>query len=361
MFSSAILRTTRSQLYCLALLIGILCPAILGSLNSPALTHTHPTPTIPSHPTHNIYSPNNLPTTYTTPSPPQSKPQQPSLKHIYGNRIATTAPTVTNHPQSTNPWGLTALLPLLATRLTRRDRLKPSPTKPPSSPSHHKADLYNDPVVGRWPSRDPIEEEGGLNLYAFLGNNGLSGWDALGLSKIGDIIAFFDDPKKLLESKIKSFIGKKVPGFNVATIAASIGNEMAVELDKSLKYVNIIGKLSLSLNDLKIINECIIDYDSSMTLESSGNIEALNYCLWCNEYTEKTKYATLVALGNMFPKLGKGIAKALANVAVGKIEDRIKTHFDSTGYDLTNHPELAKDVGHYLVERTGKEIENILK
>ncbi|MFZ9938074.1 MAG: RHS repeat-associated core domain-containing protein, partial [Luteolibacter sp.] len=28
---------------------------------------------------------------------------------------------------------------------------------------------YYDPVTGRWPSRDPIEEEGGLNLYGFLG------------------------------------------------------------------------------------------------------------------------------------------------------------------------------------------------
>ncbi|MFU8849282.1 MAG: RHS repeat-associated core domain-containing protein [Opitutales bacterium] len=30
---------------------------------------------------------------------------------------------------------------------------------------------YYDPVTGRWPSRDPIEERGGLNLYAFVGND----------------------------------------------------------------------------------------------------------------------------------------------------------------------------------------------
>jgi RHS repeat-associated protein len=27
---------------------------------------------------------------------------------------------------------------------------------------------YYDPVTGRWPSRDPIEERGGDNLYAFV-------------------------------------------------------------------------------------------------------------------------------------------------------------------------------------------------
>jgi hypothetical protein len=31
-----------------------------------------------------------------------------------------------------------------------------------------------------WPSRDPIEEEGGVNLYGFVGNDGVNGWDILG-------------------------------------------------------------------------------------------------------------------------------------------------------------------------------------
>src|SRR5690606_21933028 len=30
---------------------------------------------------------------------------------------------------------------------------------------------YYDPVKGRWPSRDPIGEEGGLNLHAMVGND----------------------------------------------------------------------------------------------------------------------------------------------------------------------------------------------
>jgi len=42
---------------------------------------------------------------------------------------------------------------------------------------------YYDPGTGRWPSRDPIEEAGGLNLYIFLGNDGGNGWDYLGERK----------------------------------------------------------------------------------------------------------------------------------------------------------------------------------
>jgi RHS repeat-associated protein len=45
---------------------------------------------------------------------------------------------------------------------------------------------YYDPVTGRWPSRDPIEEEGGVNLYGFVVNNSIGKWDFLGLYTLGD-------------------------------------------------------------------------------------------------------------------------------------------------------------------------------
>src|ERR671924_1092822 len=35
--------------------------------------------------------------------------------------------------------------------------------------------------LGRWINRDPIEQGGGLNLYAFVLNNGVNGFDALGM------------------------------------------------------------------------------------------------------------------------------------------------------------------------------------
>ena len=40
---------------------------------------------------------------------------------------------------------------------------------------------YYSPKLGRWLSRDPIEEKGGLNLYVFVGNNSVSRMDKLGL------------------------------------------------------------------------------------------------------------------------------------------------------------------------------------
>ena len=42
---------------------------------------------------------------------------------------------------------------------------------------------YYDPKHGRWLSRDPIGEAGGLNLYGFVGNDPVNRWDYLGLNQ----------------------------------------------------------------------------------------------------------------------------------------------------------------------------------
>ncbi len=44
---------------------------------------------------------------------------------------------------------------------------------------------YYDPNLQRWPNRDPIEERGGVNLYAFVKNRPINGWDILGLADGG--------------------------------------------------------------------------------------------------------------------------------------------------------------------------------
>ncbi|MBL9144935.1 MAG: RHS repeat-associated core domain-containing protein [Verrucomicrobiaceae bacterium] len=41
---------------------------------------------------------------------------------------------------------------------------------------------YYSPELGRWPSRDPIGERGGLNVFVIAGNNAISGADNRGLS-----------------------------------------------------------------------------------------------------------------------------------------------------------------------------------
>jgi RHS repeat-associated protein len=55
-------------------------------------------------------------------------------------------------------------------------------TKPQDAESglYYYGHRYYDPVVGRWPSRDPIGENGGRNLYGMIGNDGVNQVDLLG-------------------------------------------------------------------------------------------------------------------------------------------------------------------------------------
>src|SRR6266498_5148024 len=47
---------------------------------------------------------------------------------------------------------------------------------------------YLDVGTGRWLSRDPIEEEGGLSLYGLLGNDSVNKLDLLGMASPCDLI-----------------------------------------------------------------------------------------------------------------------------------------------------------------------------
>jgi uncharacterized protein RhaS with RHS repeats len=41
-----------------------------------------------------------------------------------------------------------------------------------------------DPTVGRWLSRDPVGEDGGINLYGYVSNNPINLWDPWGLDQL---------------------------------------------------------------------------------------------------------------------------------------------------------------------------------
>ena len=64
----------------------------------------------------------------------------------------------------------------------------------------NSAQAHYDPNIGRWLSRDPIAERGGVNLYGFVKNDAINNWDLLGLEipeklqccKITKIIDNFD-------------------------------------------------------------------------------------------------------------------------------------------------------------------------
>ena len=63
---------------------------------------------------------------------------------------------------------------------------------------------YYDPMTGRWPSRDPIEERGGVNLYGFVENDGVNDIDYLGRIPV-------EEPDSTISSVVDLPFGREDP------------------------------------------------------------------------------------------------------------------------------------------------------
>ena len=79
------------------------------------------------------------------------------------------------------------------------------------------------PVLGRWLSRDPLHEAGGLNLYAFVGNNPVQRYDPLGRTSNLDVGA---------------------AGAVATGLAASEGQNLAGYLEEAAETSGLVSELS---------------------------------------------------------------------------------------------------------------------
>ena len=99
-----------------------------------------------------------------------------------------TAPSESNLTAKNRVWGFFAIPN--KTRLENRRQApqlcrenRPTATKTASGVYYYGYRFY-DPESGRWINRDPIEEAGGYNLYAFVANDGVGKLDWHGLKKV---------------------------------------------------------------------------------------------------------------------------------------------------------------------------------
>jgi len=80
------------------------------------------------------------------------------------------------------------------------------------SPPHAKRHFSAKNRISYWPSRDPTEEDGGVNLYGFVYNDSINWLDGLGHSPIGDGISI-----------VKTIIKGKHGGFKEGANTGSSG------------------------------------------------------------------------------------------------------------------------------------------
>jgi RHS repeat-associated protein len=104
---------------------------------------------------------------------------------------------------------------------------------------HDKSDLhltlyraYN-PELGMWLSRDPIAENGGLNLYAYVGNNPINLWDPLGLCKESRWRNAWEKFKDTTSGELGVGLGLGVKG-KLGPVQGSLGADMSLSGSSSL-------------------------------------------------------------------------------------------------------------------------------
>jgi len=93
---------------------------------------------------------------------------------------------------------------------------------------------WYDPVTGRWPSRDPIEEDGGINLYGFVGNNSITNVDSLGLAITDNDFRYTDIR---VDSQMPLFGSKyafpTITEFSVCELLATVHVKMTFDDEKN--------------------------------------------------------------------------------------------------------------------------------
>lgn len=78
---------------------------------------------------------------------------------------------------------------------------------------------YYSSELGRFINRDPIQEQGGLNLYGFCGNDGVNHWDYLGQWSLKK---FFKKVARIV-SPILTIVGMFIPPFAPIAMAINVG------------------------------------------------------------------------------------------------------------------------------------------
>jgi len=88
--------------------------------------------------------------------------------------------------------------------------------KPLRGPIHNAISGYRyfNPELGRWINRDPIGEEGGLNVYGFVGNRAADRFDSLGLYTISDAIKSLENSKIQPGNGYYYVHGYRIPNFS---------------------------------------------------------------------------------------------------------------------------------------------------
>ena len=144
---------------------------------------------------------------------------------------------------------------------------------------------YYSPALGRWLSRDPIEERGGLNLYGFVNNDPVNMWDENGLFFTWEITGgnvdfdtvekhdtgWIDDDDGLENAVFGAFKG--LITFNVSSVL-KIPKNAAIAAGAGAATENVCCKLQIRLTGVSVEIEL---WHGKITCSIFGKIRRIKY------------------------------------------------------------------------------------
>ena len=160
-------------------------------------------------------------------------------------------------------------------------------TKPQDAESgfYYYGYRYYDPIDGRWISRDPLGEPGGLNLYWFVENDGINAWDYLGQCARGEIKV---PGLTLTSSTLLNAFKTKDPG---GLMLGYLEDEVAEDLQKAAaKESKLLEKLKTAAGTAKDLLKTV---GIAAQLFSSAGFQLakvkLEVSFWCCRFDKKQK------------------------------------------------------------------------
>jgi RHS repeat-associated protein len=173
---------------------------------------------------------------------------------------------------------------------------------------------YYNPSTGRWPSRDPAEEdEGGPNLYGFVGNDAVDQADAFGLWKI---LAFPSDRRATAWADPGDTIRSLANLRKLSTFGWQVwlgGADSTVGLDTPLS----------GCEYFTVPNTVYVDIGTHITKPTNRNISD-----WVIYWIDKHINLNF---------LDSELAALLAGTAARTIDYHVEIKHDATGTDIKDH------------------------
>ena len=186
---------------------------------------------------------------------------------------------------------------------------------------------YYDPKTGRWPSRDPIGEEGGMNLYGFLGNNGLSSIDLLGQIDldplwnygrcVGDCYSDNDPTGMIIDNVLVYLGGGPIPKTMVASLYDLLGMSREARVLRATLTIpgvspvtTLPSAISVAIrgggrSTLRVIGRVVFPIAVAQT---AADAILVSYCA-CH-CTGRSSYSS--AEGNIYGRISDAVSEAFA-------------------------------------------------